>query len=163
MLTDIGEYIVGAYLKLSEGCDFVDYNVRAPGGGVEGLGELDVLGLKMETKKAYLCEVTTHIRGLNYGGNEKTVRRIIKKHERQKWYANNYLTNFDEAEFSFWSPYVPVGYMTEQLQQVDGLQLVINEAYAARIDEMKRLAQANTHDTRNPFFRMLQILQHTRG
>jgi hypothetical protein len=162
MLTDIGEYVVGAYLKMVEGCDFVDYNVRAPGGGIEGLGELDVLGLDMANKRAYLCEVTTHIRGLNYGGNEESVSRIVKKHERQKWYAQNYLTNFEEARFSFWSPYVPVGYITEALEPIDGLDLVINSEYAARIEKLKELAESNTHDTRNPFFRMLQILQHVR-
>ena len=30
MKTEMGEYIVGAYLKLVEGCDVVDYNVRPP-------------------------------------------------------------------------------------------------------------------------------------
>jgi hypothetical protein len=33
--TDIGEYAVGAYLKIIKKCDFVDYNVRSPGGGLE--------------------------------------------------------------------------------------------------------------------------------
>ena len=33
------EYVVGAYLKLEEECDFVDFNVRPPGGGLKGLGE----------------------------------------------------------------------------------------------------------------------------
>jgi len=42
MLTDIGEFIVGAHLQLIEECDFVDYNVRPPGGGLKGLSELDV-------------------------------------------------------------------------------------------------------------------------
>lgn len=28
--TEMGEYVVGAYLKLVEGCDVVDYNVRMP-------------------------------------------------------------------------------------------------------------------------------------
>ena len=46
MLTDVGEYLVGAYLQLFENCDFVDYNVRPPGGGMKGLGELDVVGLQ---------------------------------------------------------------------------------------------------------------------
>lgn len=27
----MGEYLVGAYLKLVEGCDVVDYGVRTPG------------------------------------------------------------------------------------------------------------------------------------
>jgi len=39
MLTDIGEFIVGAYLQLIEECDVIDYNVRPPGGGLEGLNE----------------------------------------------------------------------------------------------------------------------------
>ncbi|MDD5659927.1 MAG: hypothetical protein PHR39_07990 [Actinomycetota bacterium] len=38
--TDIGEYIVGAYLKVIKKCDFIDYNARPPGGGLEGLNEL---------------------------------------------------------------------------------------------------------------------------
>jgi hypothetical protein len=40
MATEMGEYIVGAYLKLVLGCDVVDYNTRPPGGGVTGLNEM---------------------------------------------------------------------------------------------------------------------------
>ncbi len=64
MLTDIGEYIVGAYLKLKLDCDVVDYNVLPPGGKLAGLEEIDVVGFDHERHKAYLCEVTTHIRDL---------------------------------------------------------------------------------------------------
>ena len=60
--TDIGEYIVGAYLKITKKCDFVDYNVRPPGGGLEGLNELDVVELDFKNEIAYLCEVTTQER-----------------------------------------------------------------------------------------------------
>ncbi len=35
MFTYIGEFIVGAYLQLIEECDFIDYNVRPPGGGLK--------------------------------------------------------------------------------------------------------------------------------
>ena len=90
MLTDIGEYIVGAYLKLKLDCDFVDYNVRPPGGGLEGLHELDVIGLDFKNSIAYLCEVTTHIRGTLYRDNRTTVERIKKKHERQKEYGHRF-------------------------------------------------------------------------
>ena len=76
MATDVGEYLVGAYLKLIRGCDFVDYNVRPPGGGMEGLKELDVVGIHFESRTAYLCEVTTHIRGLLYRNNVETVERV---------------------------------------------------------------------------------------
>jgi len=123
MLTDIGEYIVGAYLKLELNCKFVDYNVRPPGGGLPGLEELDVLGLDLENSLAYLCEVTTHIRGLLYGDNKTTVERIRKKYERQKQYASKYLNRFDKIRYMFWSPVVPKGYVTQNLAQIDGLEL----------------------------------------
>ncbi len=162
MLTDIGEYIVGAYLKLIENCDFVDYNVRPPGGGLKGLEELDVLGLNFQKSTAYLCEVTTHIRGLLYKNNEETIRRITQKHLRQKNYARKYLANFSNHIFMFWSPVVPEGYLTQNLKNIQGLELVINGEYKRRIAQLRKLAKETTHDARNPFFRMLQILEHLR-
>jgi len=163
MLTDIGEFIVGAHLQLIERCDFVDYNVRPPGGGMEGLGELDVIGLSFETDTAFLCEVTTHIRGLLYKNNRETVRRIKQKHDRQREYAKKYLKNFKNHKFMLWSPVVPVGYVTESLSVVDGLELVINGEYKNRVEQLRELAANTTHDARNPFFRMLQIMEHMRG
>ena len=35
-----GEYVVGAYLRLCEKCDVVDYNVRPPQSGLSGLAEI---------------------------------------------------------------------------------------------------------------------------
>ena len=101
MLTDVGEYLVGAYLQLIEGCDFVDYNIRPPGGGLKGLEELDVLGLNFTENTAYLCEVTTHIRGFKHKGNKEAVIRVKKKYARQKLYAKEFLTNFKNKRFVF--------------------------------------------------------------
>jgi hypothetical protein len=67
MKTEMGEYVVGAYLKQVLKCDFVDYNVRPPCGGIEGLAEFDVVGLRFSDSTAYICEVTTHLGGLLYG------------------------------------------------------------------------------------------------
>jgi hypothetical protein len=64
MKTEIGEYIVGVYLKLIKKCDFIEYNARPSGGGLVGLNELDVIGFDFKSKTVYLCEVTTHISGL---------------------------------------------------------------------------------------------------
>lgn len=161
MITDIGEYFVGAYLQLVDGCDVVDYNVRPPGGGVAGLGELDVIGLNFKTNTAYLCEVTTHIRGLLYKSNTATVVRIITKHERQQLYAHNHLRNFSH-KFQLWSPVVPVGYITEQLGQVSTLDAIINHEYTSRVRKLQELAASYTHDARNPVFRVLQVLAHLR-
>jgi hypothetical protein len=162
MKTNIGEYIVGAYLKIIKDCDFVDYNVRHPGGGLKGLNELDVVGLDFKNKIAYLCEVTTHIRGVLYKDTKTTVERIKNKHEKQKEYANEHLSNFSDQYFMFWSPVVPKGYITSELGKIDGLELVINEKYAQCIDELRIKAKELTNDVGNPSFRMLQILEHLR-
>jgi hypothetical protein len=79
---ETGEYLVGAYLKLVEECDFVDYNVRTPGGGLAGLNELDVVGLRFATSTAYICEVTTHLGGLLYKNNRNSVTKLKEKHQR---------------------------------------------------------------------------------
>jgi hypothetical protein len=163
MLTDVGEYLVGAYLQLVDRCDFVQYNVRPPHGGLEGLGELDVVGFNFRTKTAYLCEVTTHLRGLLYKSNADTVQKLIDKHERQKSYALKYLTNFEKLVFQFWSPVVPIGYVTQELAKFQELELVINGEYARRVGILQELAKTVTHDARNPVFRLLQILAHMRN
>lgn len=159
----MGELAVGAYLKLCLGCAFVDYNVRPPGGGLEGLGELDVVGLDPDSGRAFLCEVTTHIRGLLYGSNAETVERVRKKHARQRDYAAKHLKAFSSITFMFWSPIVPVGFITEGLSRIEGLQLVINQEYARRVAELRVLARTAAHDAGNDFFRALQILEHLRG
>ncbi len=162
MLTDIGEYFVGAYLQLEEGCDFVDYNVRPAGGGLKGLEELDVVGLNFQTKTAYICEVTTHILGLLYKNNAETVKRIGKKHERQKLYAKESLNNFKHIRYQFWSPVVAKGYVTEQLSLFPDLEVIINGEYKRRIQILQDRAANCAHDARNPVFRVLQILGHLR-
>ena len=160
--TEIGEYIVGAYLKIIKKCNFVDYNVRPPVGGLEGLNELDVVGLDFKNKTAYLCEVTTHITGLLYKDNKTTIEKIKKKYKRQKEYADKYLPGFLNRHFMFWSPVVPKGYVTKELEKIDGLELIINKEYAQCIDELRIKAKELTNDVGNPFFRMLQILEHLR-
>lgn len=160
MSTDMGEYIVGAYLKVIKKCDFVDYNVHSPVGGIEGLGEMDVIGLDFKNKTVYLCEVTTHILGTLYNDNPTTVTKIKEKYERQKEYASKYLTDFPTRHYMFWSPVVPEGYITNELDKIDGLEMVINLKYTQCIEELRAQAKVLTHNLENPFFRVLQILEH---
>jgi hypothetical protein len=159
----MGEFLVGAYLKLIEECDVVDYNVRMPGGGLEGLKELDVVGFRFSDGTAFLCEVTTHIRGVLYGnGNEDSLARIRSKHENQKAYAEARLERFPQRRYQFWAPYVPKGRLTAGLAEIEGLELVINGVYKERVEQLKALARTAYHDTGNPFFRALQILEAVR-
>lgn len=158
MPVETGEYLVGAYLKLIEGCDFVDYNVRTPGGGRASLNELDVVGISFEKSTAYLCEVTTHLRGLLYVGNKQTIERVQKKHRWQREYAQGYLQQFQHHEFMFWSPYVPEGYLTTRLAEIEGLQVIINRECKRRVDTLMGKARKERQDTGNPVFRVFQLL-----
>jgi len=162
MPTEMGEYIVGAYLRIIKHCDFIDYNVRSIEGGLKGLNELDVLGLRFKDRTAYVCEVTTHIRGLLYKNNKATVAGVKLKYQRQKEYARESLRNFPNRHFMFWSPKVPEGYITKGLRRIRGLELVINADYTQCIDELRRKARIMSNDTGNPFFRVLQILERLR-
>jgi len=160
MKTEMGEYIVGAYLKIIKNCDFIDYNVRLPGGGLRGLNELDVVGLDFKRKTAYLCEVTTHITGLLYKDKKTTVEKIKTKHKLQITYANEYLSDFPNKTYMFWSPVVSVGYITEGLKKIDDMTIIINQDYTLCINELRKMAKIMTNDAGNPFFRALQIIEH---
>ena len=162
MKTQMGEYIVGAYLKEILNCDVVDFNVRPPTTGLEGLAEFDVIGLRFSDKVGYICEVTTHLDGVKYGDNKTTFERIRKKFERQKWYAKKFLSDFDDIHLMFWAPIVREGYLTKTLQDLNGLELIINKRYAECVDEIRDRAKKTTRDVGNPFFRALQILEHLR-
>ncbi|MCK1656483.1 hypothetical protein [Bradyrhizobium sp. 151] len=162
MPTEMGEYLVGAYLKLVLGCSVVDYNARPQGGGLQGLGELDVIGFDFVNRNVYLCEVTTHLDGLLIGGGgEATIAKLADKHARQKLYAERHLhlPNF-KARFMFWSPVVRPG-LVSPLKGI-GFELFINRVYRDAIDELRVLASSSTSDANNPAFRLLQILEHMR-
>ena len=163
MRPEVGEELVGAYLKVIEECDVISYNVRPRGGGLKGLEELDVVGLRFRDSTAFLCEVTTHIGGILYKDNPTTVRRITEKHERQRKYARQALKNFEKKRFQFWSPNVPMGYVTEHLAELEpGLELVINGKYAACVNQLREEARLRKNNEGNDVFRLLQILEHLR-
>lgn len=161
MAVDIGEELVGAYLTEIEECDHVLHNVRAPGGGQRGLKELDIIGLKFSNNTAYLCEVTTHLEGLLIGkGYESTIKKIREKHEWQVEYAQKQLRAFTPV-YQFWSPWVPEGALLRGLEQISGLQLVVNSEYTRRVEKLK--AKAREHKpspTSNMAYRLIQILEH---
>ena len=157
-MTDIGEYLVGAYLQLIRGCNFVGYNIRSPEKGQKEQYELDVVGIDFNSKTVFLCEATTHIKGTLYKDNETTVERINNKHEYQKAYYNAYLSNFSNVHFMLWSPYVPKGKITEELLKLTQLELIINENYTKNINQLIDLAKNESKDFGNPAFRLYRLL-----
>jgi hypothetical protein len=72
------------------------------------------------------------------------------------------LGNFETIRYQFWSPVVPKGYLTNHLNEIETLELIINGEYKKRVLALQALAEKQTHDARNPVFRVLQILGHLR-
>lgn len=166
MPNEIGELLVGAYLKVITGCELVSYNVRPLGGGQH---EIDVIGLHFNPMTAYLCEVSTHLSGLLYGnGNAATLQRIRQKVEYMNRYASKNLPTTFQHTVMFWAPYVPQGALTAGLQaladELGFLDLVINGTYATWINSLLvEAAQQPPAATENDAFRLLQLLQHLRN
>jgi len=162
MTAEMGEYLVGAYLELFEGCEIISYNVRSRDKGIKGMGELDVVGLNLNENTAFLCEVVTHLGGLLYGGGrEETIRRLFKKYDNQKKYAKKNLGNFSNIHFQLWSPAVSKKYI-DSLGKKRGLKLVVNQDYSRCINQLRDAAKRSTKNTGNPAYRVLQILEHMR-
>ena len=164
--TDLGESLVGAYMRHIQKCSIVLYNSYF----ADQQGEVDVVAVKPgapgEQRVVYLCEVTTHIGGMSAA----TVRRVPAKLKRLREFAE--LTFPDEQHrFQWWSPRVREGAVTQQFEHLvaewkdaeRSLEFVINDAYTQRIHELVKNARSNTSTTNEPAYRMLQILTHLRG
>jgi len=156
MPTEAGEYIVGAYLQRIHRCGIVLYNVRPPGGPLEGLRELDVIGLNLPEKKAYVCEVTTHLHTMR----PQMLDKMPAKHQQQRKYAAAHLVGF-EVRYMLWSPLV-TRTQADKLRVIGFDEVVVNKDFTKAVDELKAIATATKHDTGNHFMRTLQILAHLR-
>jgi len=164
MAKDIGEEIVGAWLRVIEGCDFVQYNV--PTRTMQG--EIDVVGLNLQTQVVYICEVATHTLGLHYTkhGKNNTEVKLTTKFCTDIEYARQYLTQFKQQRFMLWSPIVKLRTFSDLARMQKTIlgnygveiEMVINETYLDKINALKRKAGEETAASEYPVFRLLQIL-----
>lgn len=162
MATEIGEYAVGAYLKLIEGCDIIEYNAKPLWGGNYGQTDFDVIGCKFENNLVFICEVKTHLDKLCIGSNnDDAVKKINNQFEKKKQYAEEHFKTF-EIYHMLWSPVVKVS-LVNRLNELSGLELIINDEYTKRISKLidfaKKESNIGISDIGNPFFRALQLLQ----
>ncbi len=163
---DIGESLVGAYLRHVRGCSVVVYNSFL----TDQQGEVDVVGIEpsspaagdsSEGRTVWLCEVTTHVRGLN----GSTRRRAPEKLRRLREFAQLTFPG-DVHRFEWWSPYVtPTAEMVmrsarDAAHAATGIKMdyVFNAEYAERVDALMRRAATDYSPTSEPAYRMLQIL-----
>lgn len=177
-MPDIGELVVGAWLTQVDEYDFVVYNQRpgrdlpesvAPKGlaGVSArLGELDVIGLNTPKRESYLAECTTHLGGLLYaGGTDASVEKLRRKFAISSAYAEVLEERTElKPRLAFWSPKVPKAVM-QRIGEVEQaakrpIEVVANDAYTDRINQLIDAASRRTTATGNDFYRTLQLLTH---
>lgn len=162
-MTDMGELMVGAYLRYVRGCDVVLYNHR-----VGKDGEIDVIGLQVgETPSIWICEVATHMNGVVLATYGKQGSKFEMKLARAVEFANEMFPSY-EPRFEFWSPLVRKGHMAnwvhafEEKHKAAGLDVrfVTNDEYAQCFQDLIEAASQTKSHTSDPAFRMLQILTH---
>ena len=169
-MQNIGEEIAGEYLKVIKGCEFIQYNLYTP----DIQGEIDVIGIDIENKAIYICEVATHlVTGLQYvkNGTPDNIERFLKKFRKNIPYAEKYFPNF-EKNFMLWSPIVKnqnstakynqlrdVNQVKDDLKEEFGyeLELIINHEYKKCFDELRSFAKKETKELKSPVLRFMQI------
>lgn len=181
----LGEQIVGAYHSLITGCEVVSYTVRSEVQGEQM--DLDVLGIDTEQgqRTLYICEVATHLDGLDYGGKptddywrefgstkyQGTLDTIYRKFNADLQYVTRVYDDAEEYKLQFWSPYVSKGHLTsgfEKMAERFGdekdvvLEFLINEKYTEKVEELRGRAGRETKQYGEPAYRFLQIMEHMR-
>ena len=156
-MPDVGVYLVGAYLEFCCGCDVVSYDHALVG----EQGDIDVLGLDFEKKRAFVAEAKIHLRGMGgYSGQPgpKVRAQII----RAKKFLMQTLPDW-EHNYAVWSPSVRPKILDQVLSalaepDVPDVELVFNEEFATRLRALTRLAARDDRHQTNAGFRLLQIL-----
>lgn len=181
----IGEQIVGAYLRTINDCDLVSYNQRSKETGQQM--ELDVLGVESNAgeQTVYGCEVVTHLDGMNYSGTpdtddwsaygndtyQYTLQWLWEKFEQDYTLLTDVFDRADSCKLQFWSPVVPQGYLTDGLAELQrrfeaeygvDIDLIINAEYADCVADLRDEASSTKKSYDEPAFRFLQILEHLR-
>lgn len=184
--TQIGELVVGSYLRIINDCELVSYNQRSK--KTDQQMELDVLGVESKdgSQTVYGCEVITHIDGMLYSGTPEkegwwseyggpgyqyTLKRIWEKFCVDLDLLTDVFGGADEYEIQLWSPVVPNGILTDGLAELQKrfdegygteIELVVNEEYTRRVDELRSRASETKKGFDEPAFRFFQILEHLR-
>jgi len=174
-MENLGERLVGDYLRHIKGCDFVDFNVYTK----KAQGEIDVIGVNLATKEAFICEVVTHLTtGIQYVKNARpdTSDRLIKKFLKDIQYGSEAFQGY-KVRYMPWSPVVrrsdgkPEYDQFAHLKRVEKevkaktdvtIAFVINEDYVAAVDELRAFARQETKELKSPLMRFLQIDERSR-
>jgi len=173
MTINLGEEIVAAYLQHIKGCEFIQQNLYTP----DVQGEIDVVGIDLETKTIYVCEVAVHlVTGLQYvkDSQPNNVNKLTEKFSRDIEYTNKYFPDYSK-HFMLWSPIVKVPSdrakfsqiadivgITKNIQAKYGvlLECIINEKFADCLVELREYASKKTEELKSPVLRFMQIEEY---
>jgi hypothetical protein len=141
-------------------CHTVAFNVHIP-----EQGEVDVIGIAGAgvDQHIWIAEVSIHLDGLNYGVSAaKTVEKIAKKIQIARRYASRVYGPVPTT-VELWAPFASKLMVARLRQDVEDLQLVMNEEFTDRVNQLAALAAKATTLSGHEAFRFLQILTHLRG
>ena len=142
MTVNLGEEIVAAYLQYIKGCEFIQQNLYTP----DVQGEIDVVGIDLETKTIYVCEVAIHlITGLQYvkDSQPNNVNKLTEKFSRDIEYTNKYFPDYSKY-FMLWSPIIKVpGKKAKfnQMADIEGITGNIQAQYGVTLEYIRLLCK----------------------
>lgn len=168
MTVNLGEEIVAAYLQYIKGCEFIQQNLYT----ADVQGEIDVVGIDLETKTIYVCEVAIHlITGLQYvkDSQPNNVNKLTEKFSRDIEYANKFFPDYTK-HFMLWSPIVKASGEKAKFSQtadIEGitaniqanygvtLECIINEKFADCLSGLRNYARDETKELKSPVLRFM--------
>lgn len=143
---------------------------------------------KTGSRTVYVCEVVTHLDGNLYSGEPNTERwtdytdndayqysleKLWAKFTNDYQYVSETFPDAENYAFQFWAPAVTGwqrgGDLIDGLEGLaaefeheygESLELIINQDYTKRIEELKEEAEGDTSAYGIPTFRLLQILEN---
>jgi len=137
-------------------------------------GEIDVLGIELNDSKIvnlYAVDVAFHENGLNYGNNDITVARVLKKMVRMAVTIYGYF-NMSDSHIIFASPKINNSIYTDLSNHISDVndfinnkwglnfkfELVCNNSFDERILSAVKLMASDVADTSELFMRSLQLI-----
>ena len=173
MTINLGEEITAAYLQYIKGCEFIQQNLYTP----DVQGEIDVVGINLESRTIYVCEVALHlITGLRYNKNRQpnNVNKLTEKFSKDIEYANKFFTKY-EKHFMLWTPIVKrarKGAKHDQMRDIEEikvnlkerygvvLECIINEKFSQCLSELREYARSETKELKSPVLRLMQVEEY---
>jgi hypothetical protein len=170
---NIGEEICGEWLRHVKSCEFIQYNLKTP----DVQGEIDVIGINLDKKIVYACEVAIHlVTGMQYVKDKRpdNVPRLTAKFRKDIAYVRKAFHGYEHV-FMLWSPVVKnqrSGAKYNQVKDVERIvatiqselgvtiQSVINETFQEKLDALRKAAAHETQELDSSVVRFLQVEEH---